>query len=120
MIFNNPPLIDLEDGRFELTGPLRFTLEMGNGEIRVTVPAGFSTDFASVPRILWPIFPPQGKWNKAAILHDFLYSTSGKCSRSLADSLFREAMYQLGVPWWRRNTMYWAVRIFGSPNWRIR
>ena len=98
---------------WQLTRSLRFTLSVNGGSIRVSVPEGFVTDFASVPRPLWPVFPPQGQWCEAAVVHDYLYS-SRTCSRFLADALFRESMHQLGVPLWRRVVMYYAVRLFGG------
>jgi hypothetical protein len=98
--------------KFILTKPLRFTLSTNGGRVGVTVPAGFPTDFASVPRPLWPIFPPAGPWCEAAVVHDYLYS-SRACSRFLADALFRECMAHCGVPVWRRMLMYYAVRVFG-------
>jgi len=53
-----------------LEQPFSF-LSFWHGEI--TVPAGFDTDYASIPRIFWPIYPPDGEYAPAAILHDFLY-----------------------------------------------
>lgn len=100
--------------KFELTKPLLFFVgPLGSWNVSVLVPEGFKTDLASTPRLLWPIFPPGGPWIRAAILHDYLYSLPS-CSRFLADALFREAMYDLGVPWWRRVVMYYAVRFFGG------
>lgn len=43
----------------------------------IIVPAGFVTDLASVPRMVWSFYPPDGPWAKAAIIHDFLYWTKG-------------------------------------------
>ena len=102
-----------ESGRqlWQLNQPLQFSLSVNGGAVIVSVPKGFVTDFASVPRILWPIFPPAGPWCEAAVVHDYLCCT-GTCSRFLADAIFREAMYQLGVPIWRRVAMYYAVRVF--------
>ena len=78
----------------------------------ITVPAGFVTDFASVPRGLWNIFPPTALYKKAAVLHDFCYQS--KCvSRAMADLIFKEAMGVLGVPQWKINLMYWGVRAWG-------
>ena len=92
-----------------LTHFLVYALSTNGGEVRVKIPAGFVTDLATTPRIVWPIFPPWGKWNRAAILHDYL--CRGRiCSRFLADALFREAMKDLGVPLWRRLIMYFCVR----------
>lgn len=81
--------------------------------VRVVVPAGFLTDFASVPRFLWPIFPPTGPWQRAAVVHDWLYTRAADCPRFLADALFRDAMQAAGVPAWRRVAAYYAVRCFG-------
>ena len=39
----------------------------------IHVPAGFVTDFASIPWVLWSWFPYWGKYGKAAVLHDWLY-----------------------------------------------
>lgn len=106
------------DGRqlWELKSPLRFSLRFNGEGITVTIPAGFITDFASVPRFLWPIFPPTGPWCEASVLHDYLYAHHF-CSRFLADALFREAMYELKVPLWRRVGAYYAVRVFGKWGW---
>ena len=81
------------------------------GMLKVRVPAGTKTDFASVPRWLWWFFPPMGRWNRAALVHDYLCNLKG-CSRFLADAIFREAMAVLEVPVWRRVSMYYAVRIY--------
>src|SRR5262245_55189884 len=41
----------------------------------VTVPVGFVTDFASIPRIFWSALPPDGRYTYPAIVHDYLYWT---------------------------------------------
>src|SRR5688500_11341220 len=69
-----------------------------------TVPAGFVTDFASVPRILWNILPPYGKHSRAAVLHDWLYVT-GIVDRATADRIFLLLMEALGVGWVTRRAM---------------
>ncbi len=80
----------------------------------IVVPKGFETNFASTPWFLWAIFPPRGRWSKAAVLHDWLYAQK-RISRFKADCIFRDAMRELNVPLWRRMTMYYAVRLFGKP-----
>ena len=87
------------------------------------IPAGFVTDFASSPRLFWPIVSPWGRWGKAAIIHDFLYQRWGGKPRILdmrkvADEIFLEAMEVLGVAPWRRKLMYWGVRLFGWLAWK--
>lgn len=83
----------------------------------VAIPEGFVTDFVSTPRILYPIFPPVGIYNKAAMIHDYLYSTA-EVSRSDADLFFLQAMEVLGVPKWKRDLMYYAVRLFGASHYK--
>lgn len=53
------------------------------------VPAGFLTDAATTPRILWPLFPPVGKWTRSAILHDYLLTSR---TRREADYEFLRAL----------------------------
>lgn len=35
------------------------------------IPKGFISDGATVPRCFWPIFPPVGKYFRAALVHDY-------------------------------------------------
>ena len=86
-----------------------------NGQPYV-IPAGFVTDGASVPRGLWNLFPPFGKYNKAALLHDWLYQF-GTMTRAQADRAFLEAMKELGVGFVTRWAMYLGVRAGGWAAW---
>jgi len=86
-------------------------------KLAVIVPEEFETDFASTPRILWPIFPPTGKYTAAAVVHDYLYRR-GAVQRVVADAVFLAAMKELGVARWRRGIMYAAVRLFGWLSYR--
>ena len=78
----------------------------------VEVPAGFSTDFASVPRLPVAYMLTGDTAHEAAVVHDFLYSTK-RVSRSKADAVFLEAMETLGMSWWRRRLMWLGVRVGG-------
>lgn len=92
--------------------------EFGYGPIMV--PAGTLTDLASVPRLAWSLFPPDGVWLEAAVIHDYLYATkglNGVWSRKEADDLFLEAMKELGVNKLDRTCIYRAVRLGGSFGW---
>jgi hypothetical protein len=82
---------------------------------RIDVPAGFVTDLASVPR--WPIvyWLAGGTATKSSVLHDWLYRN--KAGRKYADEVFLAAMEAEGMPWWRRNAMYAALRAFGSTSY---
>ena len=87
-------------------------------KVSIEIPEGFETDFASIPRILWPLFPPDGPWLEASIVHDYCYREPVPFSRFFADALFRELMARYGVPRWRRVLFYYAVRLCGWLWWK--
>lgn len=85
----------------------------------ITVPAGFVTDLASVPRALWSIFAPFGRYTQAAVIHDYLYVVGGVVpggavyTKDQADRIFEQASKNLGVGQPARWLMYQAVHHFG-------
>lgn len=101
---------DLSEGKWRLKAPLFFQSSTLNQII--TVPQGFVTDFASVPRLPLAFLLAGDTAHRPAVVHDYLYSCSD-VERSDADSVFLEAMDSVGVPWWRRRIMWAAVRCFG-------
>ena len=102
---------------------------LGNGQWRLEVdlvyegardwfmvPTGFLHDFASVPRIVWPLVGPVGNHAEAAVLHDWLYQAQ-PCSRADADGIFSRCLQEAGLSWWKRRAMFRAVRLFGWRYW---
>ncbi|MBW1321839.1 DUF1353 domain-containing protein, partial [Escherichia coli] len=107
--FTTPAVLEmLDDYRWRLVEPFEFWLTDNPVDV-IAVPAGYVTDLASVPRILWSVFPPHGRYAKAAIIHDWLYDNALRTKHE-ADKIFLDAMCVLGVPRWRRMLMYCAVR----------
>jgi hypothetical protein len=101
---------ELEESDWEL---LRILQYAGNRD-RFEVPAGMTTDFASVPRVFVWFLPKYGRYTNAAILHDHLWRDAvpaGRLTLAEADGIFRRAMWELGVPFLRRWMMWGAVRI---------
>ena len=96
---------EINETDWKLTHPVEYE---GSNQTFM-VPAGFVTDFATVPRIFFWLVPSYGAYTKAAILHDYLL-TEKLVSRADADGLFRRAMRELGVPFVRRWTMWAGVR----------
>ena len=74
----------------------------------VKVPVGFKTDLASVPRILWPLYPPFGKYIRASIIHDYLMLVK----IDYAHEVFYEVMLKDGVHPWLAKIFYELVCIF--------
>lgn len=84
-----------------------------------TVPVGFSTDGASIPRMARPLFNPLGGAAfRAAIVHDWIYRGHSdiKYSRKEADGILYDLMLDDNVPRWRANLIYRAVRLGGFPS----
>lgn len=82
-------------------------------QLLVTVPAGFVTDYASVPRAPLTYWLFGGVGDEAAVVHDFLYE-KGLVPRNVADEVYAEALAACAVPAWRRGPMWAAVRLFGA------
>lgn len=80
------------------------------------VPEGYTTDFASVPRMFWWLIPRYGRYTEPAVLHDFLCDESkqGRFKRCDADGIFRRTLRELGVGYLRRRLMWAAVRWGGG------
>ena len=101
-----------------------------NGE--VTVPAGYITDLASVPRIAWAVIAPFDV-ARAAVVHDILYEkingafkkgtikskSEREEYRAIADNIFRQGMEyaEPSVSKFKILSAYYAVRMFGR--WAI-
>ena len=84
----------------------------------ITVPAGFTTDFASIKVLhnafLFVLFAlVSGYGNYSATVHDFLYS-EGRVNRKEADAVLYRALRAEGVARWRAWLMWAGVRIGGA------
>ena len=105
-------LRDLDGEWFELLADCIYVTKDGE---RVEVPAGFFTDFASIPRVFWRLAPKSGKHNRAAVIHDWLCEMR-PYTVARTSAIFLEALEACGVGVLRRRAMWAAVRMFG-PKW---
>lgn len=99
----------VDSDRWELVDPLVY---QGRRD-RFVVPAGFVTDFATVPGLVRWFVPRFGAYTLAAILHDWLITEgirSGVVTSRDADGIFRRVMREAGVPVLRRWLMWAGVR----------
>lgn len=74
------------------------------------IPAGFRTDFATVPTVLQWLAPKVGPYNYASLVHDYLCETE-ILSGADTDGIFRRLLRECGVGWLQRNLMWVGVRI---------
>ena len=126
--FHGPLIAELLDDGYHWRIYESFTYRIGdpNGQWYVRVPKGFVTDFASIPRGLWNLWPPAaGKHSKPAVVHDVCYlrgyidtdQARKFISRKDADDIFKEAMQVAGVNWFSRSIIYAGVRVGGGSAW---
>ncbi len=95
-------------------------------------PKGYKFDLASVPRPLWSLIAPFDLSTLAPLFHDLLYEFRGllpsadyvtphppprRFNQKDADDLFLRLMMVEGVPAWKRNAAYVAVRSAGWTYW---
>ena len=111
-ILEYPEVRQLNAKEWELLEELEYHVGSKDSQDIIRVPKGFVTDFASIPKPLWPILPPFGRYSPAAVIHDYLYSTKER-KRKEDDKIFLEAMKVMKVKWWVRQAMYRSVRLFG-------
>ena len=131
--FTTPLEIEYIGGRsWKVTREFDYLVDFNDPHSAIKVPAGFVTDFASVPEVLWDILPPTGKYGKAAVVHDYLYVMGGKIpcllcgpeeselfspyTKAEADQVFYDAMKVLGVGQPERWRMWRTVKAFGKGN----
>jgi hypothetical protein len=100
-----------ETGEYELLAPFDC------GE--VVVPAGFRTNGASIPRVLWPFLgsPFGPDVIGAAFEHDYAYRF-GVPSQREADRRFLATLRRDGIGQARSRLMWLGVRAFGWLYWR--
>ncbi len=77
----------------------------------ISIPAGFETDFASVPRvpIAYTFFGDRA--HRESVIHDWLYRIDAipPATYDQANQVFLEAMECRGKGWFVRRFMYWGV-----------
>lgn len=106
---------------YRLVEPVTITLFDGS---ELTIPAGYETNFASVPRKLQGMFPTQGPAiSIASLVHDYLYDTRtfpiNWAEKRRADREFLYLLEKFSPEKETRNKMMFvAVKLFGRKQFR--
>lgn len=104
---------------YKLLAPLVYQSDMIGRTI--SVPFGFVTDYASVPRLPLAFLVTGDRAHEAAVIHDWLYTTHVidhlEIPRELADAIFREAVEAAEGKAWLATLMWLGVRLGGSAAW---
>ncbi len=112
----------LKSQRYDVAQDLPYESEVLGRTI--VVPSGTSTDFASIPRLVWNLLDPEDPvigW--PSVVHDYLYTCAGvlpdgfKYSREQADRVLVEGMDLCGASNFTRWAVLRSVRAFGGSHW---
>lgn len=86
----------------------------------ITVPVGFVTDLASIPRAVQNVLPNDHPHiEMPSVIHDYLYTVQ-TTTREQADKVLREGMELQGANTFVRNAVYQILRYFGGGHWKIK
>ncbi len=111
----DPCLTPTKDNRFRLCDNMIVRID----DHYHAVPMGFSTDLASIPRIMRPVFSPTDYDTiSPAILHDWHYCCEKNIDRRTADNVFYYALKHQGMSSIGAYTYYLGVRLFGKRFYR--
>lgn len=99
------------DGTDALDAPLVYWSDLL--QVEIVVPAGFVTDYASVPRVVGAYLLVGGKGKRASVVHDWLYSCA-TYAREICDQVFKEALAATGYSALTISLMYAGVRMGGA------
>ena len=120
VVFENKCVLEENDGPdseklpWILKEPLAVKISTDNCGVYLIVPAGFKTDLASVPSILHWFQDSYGKEMTApSVLHDILYAAE-LLPRGMIDDIFADALRAKGMPGWKANICWAAVRTCGG------
>lgn len=106
----------VDDVIWELDTPLVYESDLL--KCTLTVPKGFQTDFASVPRIPVVYWFFGDRAHRESVLHDYLYRIDSEpvVTYNKANGVFYEAMELRGKSAFVRYPMWWGVTCggFGS------
>jgi hypothetical protein len=105
------------DPIYYLTKPIAWEPNKGQeNHGKVSVPVGFVTDLASIPRVFWSMLRPDGDYAYPAIVHDYLYWFQTR-SREESDTILKLGMEDFSIDSATIKTIYHAVRIGGAASW---
>jgi hypothetical protein len=106
-----PVLCYIGAGQYKTVGPTEY---VGGTEV-FHIPSDFPTDLASVPRLFWALLPPNGSYERAAVVHDWMcvHLARGDCvvSSRDADGLFRRIARESGAGFLTRWHLWAGVRV---------
>ena len=88
----------------------------------VRIPAGFATDFGSVPKSFRNLVTSVSVYDSAYLLHDYQYSTTyagPTISFTQSNKMLRANLRALGMGKLDAFLVFWSIQLFGKKRWRV-
>ena len=82
----------------------------------IRVPKNFDSNLCSVPQKFQWLISKVGPYDIATCVHDWLYASQWY-SKEICDSIFLTIMKKSNISYWKRYTMYYAVKYFADENY---
>jgi len=107
--------------KYKLLEGIDITLSTGK---KIYIGKGFEWDLSSVPRFLWSFLPPDGDWELAAIIHDYLYryqlGTRKEADKEMLiwSKKIHHTKSKISLRRLDNKIRYWGVRLFGKKAWK--
>lgn len=90
-----------------------FSIYISSNGLRqsIEIPAGFETDFGSVPLLCQLFLGNRDEYAECCTIHDFCCETN--VPYFVANAWLRASLFVVGAPWYKQWGYYYPVMIFG-------
>ena len=110
LLYKDTCIIPFSDYTYKTGEDIHFVVD----DHKYTIPKGFETDLASIPRWYWTFLSPQySAFVTPSIIHDYFYRCDTHKSRKFADEVLFYSLKEKGISNYTASMFYVAVRIFG-------
>ena len=98
--------------------------QAGLNKEKITIPKGYKTNGADIPRLFWAIYPPNSpEYLSAVVVHDYLCDEAEKIYKlgfkpkakerfKFADVVLKQMLLELGCSKLKANIFYYACRAY--------
>jgi hypothetical protein len=96
---------------YRLRQEFTFDLTYKGGWESITIPEGYETDLATLPRVLTFFLGRRDDYLEESIIHDWLCDHGQP--RFFTNAKMRQVMYVIGRPRWKRWCIFYGLMAFG-------
>jgi hypothetical protein len=100
---------------YALVKSFSFKLTFPGGVESINIPAGYETDFATLPLPLQLVLGNRDDYLEESIIHDWLCDNNQP--RFFTNAKMRQVMFVLKRPRWKRWAIFYGLMIFGYGSW---